>query len=51
MIPELTREECRLILQQDLMSFIERSFLELDPEARLLIKSPSRGHRRKADSL
>jgi predicted phage terminase large subunit-like protein len=34
MIPELTQEEYRLILQQHLASFIERSFLELNPEAR-----------------
>ena len=33
MIPELTQQEYKLILQQDLMSFIERSFLELNPEA------------------
>jgi predicted phage terminase large subunit-like protein len=35
---ELTQAEFSLILQQDLMSFIEGSFLELNPEARF---SPS----------
>jgi predicted phage terminase large subunit-like protein len=35
---ELTQTEFSLILQQDLMSFIEGSFLELNPEARF---SPS----------
>ena len=31
---ELTQEEYKVVLRNDLMSFIERSFLELNPEAR-----------------
>src|SRR5581483_7237890 len=33
MMPELTIEEYRAALRQDLISFTERSFLELNPEA------------------
>jgi predicted phage terminase large subunit-like protein len=33
MMVDLTDEEYRLILQRDFMTFIERSFLELNPEA------------------
>jgi predicted phage terminase large subunit-like protein len=36
MMPEFTPEEYKLILRSDLLSFIDRSFLELNPEATFL---------------